>query len=161
MADTINHTDNDTDAAISAAAALRHVFVYGTLRRGEQRDINLLLPTPVFRGQATVSGVLYDLGDYPGMRLGGGQPVQGEVYQIAPELERLLDEIEEVWPQQTGEYARREVRVQLGGASAPGAGPGLSCLVYEIAHIRTAGMPVIASGDWLRRQGDREMKSML
>lgn len=136
---------------MSRSAVLRHVFVYGTLRRGEQRDINLLSPTPLFIGYGTIGGVLYDLGDYPGMLLGRGQRVQGEVYQIVPELERLLDEIEEVWPQQTGEYAKREVRVELGGESAPGAEAGLTCLIYEIAENRTAGMPVIESGDWLQR----------
>ena len=145
MADTLNQPV----AATAPAGAWRHVFVYGTLRRGEQRDINVLMPIPIFAGYAQVAGTLYNLGDYPGLRLGGSQPVQGEVYRIAPALERQLDEIEEVWPQQTGEYARREVRVTLTEAS--GSGLEHTCLVYEINEQRTAGMPVIASGDWLRR----------
>jgi gamma-glutamylcyclotransferase (GGCT)/AIG2-like uncharacterized protein YtfP len=149
MADTITH------AIVHAAApgALRYVFVYGTLRRGEQRDINLLKPTPFFIGYGQTPGVLYDLGAYPGVRLGGSQFVCGEVYQIDPELERQLDEIEEVWPQQTGEYTRQEVRVALTGVSiGSGPGTGQNCLVYEIADKRTSGMPVIASGDWFDRQ---------
>lgn len=121
---------------------LRFVFVYGTLRHGEQRDINRLQPAPVFIGNGQVNGTLYHLGSYPGLRLGGEQWVQGEVYQITPELERQLDEIEEVWPQQTGEYERREVAVRWTGSE-------LTCLVYEIAELRTKGRGVIESGDWL------------
>ncbi|MBC7608772.1 MAG: gamma-glutamylcyclotransferase [Polaromonas sp.] len=148
MADTI--TDPTTDIAQQSAA--RYVFVYGTLRRGEQRDINLLQPTPVYIGCGQTPGLLYDLGAYPGVRLGGSQRVHGEIYQISPELERQLDEIEEVWPQQTGEYTRQKVRVEFTGVSAASAsGSQQTCLVYEIAERRTVGMPVIASGDWLKR----------
>ncbi len=142
----------------------RYVFVYGTLRSGEARDINLLLPTPFFAGYGKTCGVLYDLGAYPGVRLEGGQWVYGEVYRIAPELERQLDAIEEVWPQQTGEYTRQEVAVQLcsptvasvatdvlGILGISGSGPEQTCLVYEISKRRTAGKPVIGSGDWLLR----------
>ena len=128
----------------------RYVFVYGTLRRGEQRDINLLLPTPLFIGYGKTPGVLYDLGAYPGVRLGGHQWVHGEVYQISPEVERQLDEIEEVWPQQTGEYIRQQVCVAFTGSLIAPA-PGQTSLVYEIAERHTAGRCVIASGDWLTR----------
>lgn len=124
---------------------LSYVFVYGTLRRGEQRDINRLLPAPVFMGDGEISGTLYDLGSYPGLRLGGTQWVQGEVYQIAPELERQLDEIEEVWPQPNGEYAKTTVVVHCAGAV-------LTCLIYEVTVARFRGCPVIASGDWLNRR---------
>ena len=122
----------------------RFVFVYGTLRRGQSNDINRLRPSPRFVADAEVAGTLYDLGPYPGIRLGGDGVVQGEVYEIAPELELRLDEIEEVHPQATGEYAKREVRVR----SASGE---WTCLVYEIHPSRVTGVPVIGQGDWLRR----------
>ena len=129
-----------------------YVFVYGTLRRGEQRDINLLLPTPLFIGYGKTPGVLYDLGAYPGVRLGGGGFVHGEVYEISAEVERQLDEIEEVWPQQTEEYSRQEVRVAFTDASvASEVGLDQTCLVYEASVQRTAGRCVMASGDWLQR----------
>ena len=120
----------------------RCVFVYGTLRKGQERDINRLEPAPVFIGNGQINGMLYNLGSYPGVRLGGQDWVQGEVYQITPELERQLDEIEEVWPQQTGEYARCEVLVQC-------AGQALVCLVYEVAEGRAKVSRVIESGDWV------------
>jgi gamma-glutamylcyclotransferase (GGCT)/AIG2-like uncharacterized protein YtfP len=128
--------------------ATRHVFVYGTLRRGDVRDITRLQPAPQFVGLASVAGLLYDLGPYPGLLLGGAGRVVGEVYAISAELERLLDEIEEVWPQQTGEYAKRDVAVQMDGTLAAAAPV---CLVYEINPERLAGCPVITGGDWRQR----------
>ena len=140
MSSTI--TDKLTDT--QTREPIRYVFVYGTLRSGQERDINRLQPTPLFIGNAQVKGTLYNLGSYPGLRLKGEQLVQGEVYQITPELERQLDEIEEVWPEPNGEYVRREVAVQC-------AATVLTCLVYEVAQAHTKGKLVIASGDWLKR----------
>lgn len=136
---------------------VRYVFVYGTLRKGEQRDINRLQPPPRWIGRASVAGVMHHLGSYPGLMLTGPGTVQGEVYAVAPELERVLDEIEEVWPQQTGEYTKREVAVQLEPASGPEQperARELVCFLYEIAPERIHGKPVIALGDWvLHRTG--------
>lgn len=133
--------------------SVRHVFVYGTLRRGEQRDINRLTPAPRWVGRASVAGVLHDLGAYPGVLLGGASRVQGEVYQISLELERQLDEIEEVSPEPSGEYAKREVAVQLDRPSG-GAPVELACALYEVAPERAQGKPVIASGDWVQHRTD-------
>lgn len=141
---------------------LRFVFVYGTLRRGEVRDINRLRPTPRWVGRGSVAGVLYDLGEYPGLLLQSPEAphgrVHGEVYEVAAELERQLDVIEEVWPQSTGEYVRREVPVRMdreAGSSGPACPPELTCLLYEIAPDRAAGKPVITSGDWVSRVPSR------
>lgn len=141
-------------------SSARLVFVYGTLRSGEPRDINLLRPAPRWVGQGSLPGILYDLGAYPGMRLiAGCDVVRGEVYAISAELERQLDEIEDVWPQQSGEYAKREVVLRLDRPSLPSSvfnfskdEVQVSCLVYEIAPERTRGRPVIASGDWVQHR---------
>lgn len=162
----------------SGVVLRRHVFVYGTLRKGEIRDINLLRPAPVWVGQGSVRGELYDLTAYPGIVLRANDAqnseshgqltgkVYGEIYAITPELELLLDEIEEVWPQQTGEYTKREVSVQLPDQTAATRSDGcnnqtvdfdgigglwLSCLLYEIALQRTVGKPLIEGGDWVAR----------
>ncbi len=131
-----------TDAP--GAPAERYVFVYGTLRQGEQRDINHLSPAPVLIGPCKTYGTLYNLGCYPGVRLGGQGWVQGEAYRITPALERQLDAIEEVWPQQTGEYAKREVAMQCAGLT-------ITCLVYEASEERVRGCSVMVSGDWVKR----------
>lgn len=122
----------------------RCVFVYGTLRRGGTNDITRLQPPPVWLGAASIPGVLYHLGEYPGVRLGGSALVQGEVYRITPALEALLDRIEAIGPGPEDEYCKREVAVLVQGQWRP-------CLVYEAAQWRCDGMPQIPSGDWFRR----------
>jgi gamma-glutamylcyclotransferase (GGCT)/AIG2-like uncharacterized protein YtfP len=124
----------------------RHVFVYGTLRRGEANDINRLHPAPRWVGPARLHGRLYDLGAYPGAVLGGQGWVPGEVYAITAELERQLDWIEEVAPVPSGEYARRHVVVEIEGRP-------LRCLVYEIDPQRVTACRRIPGGDWCRRNG--------
>lgn len=121
-----------------------HVFVYGTLRRGEANDINRLQPAPQFLGMARIRGALYDLGSYPGVILGGAGWVQGEVYAITADLERQLDVIEEVAPVSSGEYARRHLAVEV-------AGQTLHCLVYETHPARVRGHALIACGNWPQR----------
>ena len=145
----------------------RHVFVYGTLRRGEQRDINFLTPAPRWLGSASVEGVLYDLGEYPGLVLGrepvpGQSKVKGDVYEIASGLEPLLDQIEGLLPEPNGEYAKRHVRVHLESLEPLLAGNDramalpLTCLVYEVTPGRVAGCPVIQGGDWVAFRLARE-----
>ncbi len=125
------------------------VFVYGTLRAGGRHDIRRLTPAPRFLGRARVHGCLFDLGAYPGLRLGGAHWVQGEVYAITPPLEAELDHIEEVWPQCSGEYLKQVARVTL---LPEGASPlVVSCLLYELHPARTEGLALIASGDWMAR----------
>ena len=134
----------------SPSACERHVFVYGTLRRGDDNDINRLHPPPRYVGHALVAGTMYHLGRYPGILLdapgesapGESAPgVFGEVYAIAPELEPVLDTIEMILPVPTGEYCKRSIRVSVEGRA-------LDCLVYEINPAYVVGKRVIASGDW-------------
>lgn len=125
-----------------AEPSSRLVLVYGTLRRGQANDINRLQPPPRFLGRSSVCGTMFHLGRYPGVVLGGEGVVVGEVYEISQALERQLDFIEEVYPQQTGEYVRREVRVSVAGRER-------NCLVYEINPSRAVGKTLIASGDWV------------
>lgn len=122
--------------------ATRHVFVYGTLRRGGLNDISRYRPAPVFVGAAVITGTLLDLETYPGMVLGGAGRVHGEVYRITSAVESALDVLEEVEPYGCGEYLRREVRLQV-------AGVWVTCLVYELHPSRAAGLTAISSGDWL------------
>jgi gamma-glutamylcyclotransferase (GGCT)/AIG2-like uncharacterized protein YtfP len=130
---------------IMPEARPRHVFVYGTLRRGGRNDINRLAPAPEYVGPGSVRGVLHALGGYPGLVLGGAGAVDvaGEVYLIAPPLEAVLDAIEEIVPGPRSEYFKREVAIEV-------AGQPLVCLVYEVNPVRARGRPVIAQGDWMR-----------
>lgn len=122
----------------------RHVFVYGTLRRGGRNDINRLVPAPEYVGMGEVRGVLYHIDWYPGLTLGGEEAVTvvGEVYRITPQLEAVLDAIEQVRDAADSEYFKREVEVVVEGRP-------LGCLVYEINPLHARGKAVIGHGDWI------------
>ena len=124
--------------------ALRHVFVYGTLRSGGSNDISRFSPAPQRVGDGEIAGSLFDLGAYPGAVLGGAGRIRGEVYRITRALEAQLDVLEEVRPDGSGEYLRRDVVVEVDGRS-------IDCLVYEIHPSRISGRPIIKSGDWMSR----------
>lgn len=125
-----------------------HVFVYGTLRRHGRNDIARYRPAPVFVARASIAGTLYDLGAYPGVVLGGAGRVTGEVYRIDASVEAALDVLEEVADDDSGEYIKRRVRLQLEGR-------WLDCLVYELHPTRIAGRQVIGSGDWIAHAGGK------
>jgi len=122
----------------------RHVFVYGTLRRGGRNDINRLVPAPDYVGMGEVRGTLYRIDWYPGLTLGGEDAVTvvGEVYRITPELEAVLDAIEQVEPGADSEYFKREVAIAVAGRT-------IDCLVYEINPARVKGRQAIGHGDWI------------
>jgi gamma-glutamylcyclotransferase (GGCT)/AIG2-like uncharacterized protein YtfP len=125
-------------------APSRHVFVYGTLRRGGRNDINRLAPAPQYVGMGEVRGTLYHIDWYPGLTLGGEEAVTvvGEVYRIAPELEAVLDAIEQISDSADSEYFKREVDVAVEGRA-------LACLLYEINPLHARGRQVIGHGDWI------------
>ena len=124
------------------------LFVYGTLRMGGSNDIRRFGPYSRLLGPARVRGRLHDLGDYPGLVLGGLDWVSGELHAIAPEIEPALDALEEVWPQRTGLYRRTRALV-IAGAQSHGA------LVYEMDRSRAQVWPLIECGDWLTHLGCR------
>jgi gamma-glutamylcyclotransferase (GGCT)/AIG2-like uncharacterized protein YtfP len=122
----------------------RHVFVYGTLRRGGRNDINRLLPTPEYVGMGEVRGTLYHIDWYPGLTLGGEEAVTvvGEVYRIGPELEAVLDGIEQIEDSADSEYFKRIVPIAVDGVPVP-------CLLYEINPKHVRDKQVIGHGDWI------------
>jgi gamma-glutamylcyclotransferase (GGCT)/AIG2-like uncharacterized protein YtfP len=140
--------DNGANRRMMPEASPRHVFVYGTLRRGGRNDINRLRPAPEYVGMGEVRGVLYHIDWYPGLTLGGEEAVTvvGEVYRITPELEVVLDGIEQIVPGADSEYFKREIDIAVGGAT-------LQCLVYEINPARARGRQVIGHGDWILFHG--------
>ena len=126
-------------------ALLRNVFVYGTLRRGGRNDINRLEPAPRYIGIGEVKGRLYHIDWYPGLTLGGDEAVTvvGEVYEIAPELEEVLDRYEGIEPGASSEYFKRELAIAVDGRP-------YSCLVYEVNPERVRGKQEIGHGDWIQ-----------
>ena len=71
------------------------VFVYGTLRPGLAAATRHLVDDLEQVGSATVRGLLFDLGNYPGMIAGDGV-VYGDLLRLgSPNRLSLLDEYEE------------------------------------------------------------------
>jgi gamma-glutamylcyclotransferase (GGCT)/AIG2-like uncharacterized protein YtfP len=118
---------------------ITHLFVYGTLRPGQQRW-PFLAPFVLDEGQDTsVTGVVYDTGhDYPAARFDRAGTIHGRVYSLHPErldvaLE-LLDEVE-------------GAVVDLFRRVAITTSDGLEAWAYE--YCGETQFPEIASGNWL------------
>lgn len=123
------------------------VFVYGTLRAGGSRDAARFYPGATFVARGRVRGLLYDFGDYPGLRLDAAAGwVVGDILLANAHALAGLDEWEGIDPAapNAGEYRRVAVDV----FTLPGDAP-IACWVYEVSAVRAAGRPVITSGDWL------------
>lgn len=136
------------DDLLPGARTPRHVFVYGTLRRGGRNDIARFQPEPFHVADAVIAGTLYDLGAYPGLVLDGKGRIVGEIYRIEPEMEAALDVLEEVADDDSGEYIKRQVAVDVGAQR-------FECLVYEIHPARIEGRAVIDGGDWIAHAAAR------
>lgn len=127
---------------------MQKVFVYGTLRAGEINDIAEAaarhdIAEPRLLGSATVRGHLFDFGAYPGLVIDeAGTLVHGDVYEIAPELTAVLDEIEEVYPGVEGLFVAHDVIVEVDGAA-------MACRFYPVTKHAVKSLPEIHSGDWV------------
>lgn len=137
----------NTASARYVPSGCDHVAVYGTLRADGANDIRRLGNGVRIVGLTCLSGTLHDLGWYPGLRLDGARNVVAEVYALNPGLEQALDRIEGLWPNDVGEYRKRQLsqRVSL----IEGAVEVLDVLVYEATPRVLAGKPVIDAPDWL------------
>lgn len=100
----------------NSRSQLQHVFVYGTLKRGQCRQACWPV-APALISQGWVLGQLVDLGPYPAL-LEGTDRVLGELWSFEAHLieavHRILDEIEVYnQPGLPDEYQRVRVAVQL------------------------------------------------
>ena len=86
------------------------LFAYGTLRDAGMRDQVLRGAPSREIGRGSVAGVLYDLGEYPGL-VTGDERVPGVVIELADDASLArLDEYEDVG---SGLYVRRRATVRL------------------------------------------------
>ena len=122
---------------------ITHLFVYGTLRPGEQRW-PFLEPFVVDEGHdATVAGALYDTGHgYPAAKFRGDGVIHGRVYSLR--LDRL-DECLEVLDEVEGAVDDLFRRVAITTST------GIEAWAYEYCDETT--FLEIASGDWLTESG--------
>ena len=143
-----------TEAAESPPLSAMHVFIYGTLRRGEINDLALVakgrtLPEPVWVGASEVAGALIDFGDWPGLLADvPNLRVRGEVYRIDPRLLPVLDEIEEYEAARRTVFVRREVDVLV-------AGQPVRCWYYPVDPELAAAARPVAGDDWIDHRKSR------
>lgn len=122
------------------SAAVRHLLLYGTLRRSEPAHATLGLDHALrFVGPRTIAGHLYDLGDHPGLVPGDGV-VHAELYRIENAgVLAALDRYE------GSEFRRARRRI-------PGEGAGaVESWIYEWAGP-LAGAARIPSGRYPSRR---------
>jgi gamma-glutamylcyclotransferase (GGCT)/AIG2-like uncharacterized protein YtfP len=131
---------------------LERIFVYGTLRRGGSRDVLRHYEGVSFVITAQVRGVLYDLGEYPGMRLKSSAGwIRGEIFDIHAAGMAALDDWEGIDPRAPGEGSYRRVRALVERDD----GVPEVCWSYEISKQRCVDMPIIHSGDWIEHERTR------
>ena len=110
------------------------VFVYGTLRQGEDNHHYLLESEYLGQYETTADYSLYNLGEYPGL-IKGHQSIVGEVYRISSEVLEKLDILEDI----PNEYRRESLDTPFGLA-----------WIY-LYQKSTQPEEEILSGDWCQR----------
>ncbi|MGJ8673305.1 gamma-glutamylcyclotransferase family protein [Rubritalea sp.] len=110
------------------------VFVYGTLRKGASNAQRMTSARFLFA--AFLPGEMYRVDWYPGVVLGEGSKVIGEVYEVSLELLKELDRYEGY------EYECTRVSVE------DSVGVTHDVLVYAYSQD-TKNLQKIPSGDWL------------
>jgi gamma-glutamylcyclotransferase (GGCT)/AIG2-like uncharacterized protein YtfP len=131
------------------AGPVASLFVYGTLRRGEERFPVLERHRARLAFTGSTRGTLYDLGTHPGLRLGeGSTAVIGEAYacDAIDDLLRETDAIEEFLgfgvPGSLYRRAIVTVAVTSGG----------SALAWAYGFEGSPAGPIVVGGDWRKRQ---------
>ncbi|MBD1557249.1 gamma-glutamylcyclotransferase [Vibrio sp. S9_S30] len=110
------------------------VFVYGTLRQGEESHHFLEGCELVAQYRTGPAFALYDLGHYPGM-VQGQQEICGEIYRINAQILAKLDHLEDV----PYEYRREKMSTPFGEAWV--------YLYQDSSQLSER----IDSGDWCQR----------
>lgn len=90
---------------------MHHLFVYGTLMRGDQNHEAYLKNERFIAKGALADYGLYELGSYPGIVEKSGETVKGEVYLVSENTLQRIDDYED----EGILYRRQEVDVILEG----------------------------------------------
>ena len=116
------------------------VFVYGTLMSGCFNNVLLKQGNATLVQTGNITGEMYDLGCFPGVKLRGTNTVKGEVWEVDQSTLSLLDRLE-------GEgrlYRRTKACVADYYRGA------CDVWVYEIIREPSPD-DLISSGDWKER----------
>jgi gamma-glutamylcyclotransferase (GGCT)/AIG2-like uncharacterized protein YtfP len=121
------------------------IFVYGSLKAGADRDIFADLQRSVVPAQLQGAS-LYDLGYFPGLKLGGSEVVYGELHKYYSNKQlryvlKLMDQIEGYYGRKTDLYKRVEVAITVE------TGQKLNAYTY-IYNRQVGSASLITSGWW-------------
>ncbi len=126
------------------------IFVYGTLRANTACLGSLSKHFDRFRTAvtpATVKGVIYDLGYFPALILGGPGLVYGELHKYSnfTEVIEKMDKIEGYFGFSDPNNLYRRIKAQVAMVN-----PGIFSIatVYEFAHS-VDSYPKVHSGTWM------------
>lgn len=124
------------------------IAFYGSLMRGQGAQEYLgITEMLAFQEPCEIAGVLYDLGDYPGLVHGAGI-VHGEIFRILdPVALARLDDYEDYHPNDEphSPFVRRWMKL---------ARPEIECWVYF--YNRDVGEhPQVTSGNWPQYRRER------
>jgi gamma-glutamylcyclotransferase (GGCT)/AIG2-like uncharacterized protein YtfP len=124
-----------------------YLFAYGTLIPGcEPEAMNVVCSHMELIGAATIRGILYDLGTYPGVVEGDGT-VHGVVLRVPPDAWAAMDAYEgcPIPGGDDGLFKRIMSRATLS------TGEELDCSLYVYAR-NVGAHRVVTSGDWRKRE---------
>ena len=133
--------------------AIGYILLYGSLRRGQANFARMGLQQALrFVRTVRFAGVMYDLGDYPGVVEGDGE-VTGELFAILdPGVVARLDLFEMYRPDDPAPYDPTTGRGSLYLRKPLKTGRTTAyCYLYN-GPDDTLTTPV-PSGDWVRRRG--------
>jgi gamma-glutamylcyclotransferase (GGCT)/AIG2-like uncharacterized protein YtfP len=115
-----------------------NIFVYGTLKKGDQNHELLDSSRFLCTTQTTESYVMLDFGAFPGVLKPENisqmpvSTIKGEVYEISKNTLEKLDIYEGEW------YFREEIMLEN----------GLSALMYFLKKIPPVNYKIITDGNW-------------
>jgi len=128
------------------------VFVYGTLRKGEDNH-HLLADSELVAEECHMEGNLYDTGfGYPAITLVPGNKVYGELYRVSETTLRQLDELEDYYGEEEhNEYWRVVRPVYTNTDTDTNTNTDASeqsAYVYIYLDEQAEGLVPIPLGDW-------------
>lgn len=128
------------------------VFVYGTLMEGFGNNQIIQRHSGLKICEGTISGTMYDLGYFPGVRLGGAGLVHGEIWKVNASCMQSLDRLE-------GEgslYKRKKVSVTDSDSFQIGMKTTIEDVwVYEIMSKQRL-QQLVPSGNWRDRDHSQD-----
>lgn len=120
------------------------IFVYGTLKKGEENHFLLSSSDFVCETQTSGKFTLLDLGNYPAVIISPKNYfINGEIYEVDDQILALLDQLED-YPNY---YIRRMIMTQA----------GVLAWMYYFPNYN--GEVIMDSGDWsyTKHRGDQNL----